>query len=432
MKSQTNPRAAYFQWRKISSGFLLCITVSFYARSQDTAGTYKIMKALPDVLVMADGTPVTSVRQWNTRRRPELLKFFSLNMYGQSPAPPKQIRFRVLDNDPHALGGLATRKQVAVFFNGKPDGPRMDMLIYLPNKVKHPVPVFVGLNFHGNQAINGDTAIRMNTSWMNPKDKGVLNNHATEASRGVSADQWPVEMILKRGYGIATMYAGDITPDYDGSSTTGVQAMYPRLQERGDNFGAIAAWAWGLSRAMDYFETDPQINRKKIILFGTSRMGKAAIWAGATDQRFAVVISNESGAGGAKLFHHWYGENIQRLCTRFPYWYCHNFRQYIGKDTLLPFDQHMVLALIAPRPLYVASAEGSEITDSYGEFLGAKYADPVYRLFHTGGLPASKWPEVNQPVFGRIGYHMRSGKHDILPYDWEQFLHFADMHTGRN
>jgi len=235
---------------------------------------------------------------------------------------------------------------------------------------------------------------------------------------------------LKRGYGVATMYAGDITPDYPGSDTIGVQAIYPKIKKRGDNFAGMAAWAWGLSRAMDYFETDPQIDPKKVILFGTSRMGKAALWAGANDQRFAMVISNESGAGGAKLFHHWYQENIHRLCTVFPQWFCHNFRKYIGRDTVLPFDQNMMMALIAPRPLLIASAVGAKICDPYGEFLGAKAVSPIYRFLGTKGLPITTLPAINHPDFGQVGYYIRSGKHDITPYDWEQFINFADMHLG--
>lgn len=413
--------------KKKISFTLLSLMISLFVFSQDTIGGQ-----LPHVLRMADGTPVKTIKQWKTQRRPEILKIFTQQMYGQSPGRPGKMTFRVMDNKPGALGGIATRKQIRVLFDGRIDGPFMDILLYLPNQVNHPVPVFVGYNFAGNLSINNDTAVLVTTSWMGTKTKGVINNHATEATRGIALNAWPVETILKRGYGLATIYASDVDPDYDNGFKNGIHALYPELQKNGDNFSTMGAWAWGLSRAMDYFETDRAINSKKIIVYGTSRMGKAAVWAGATDQRFAMVISNESGAGGAKLFHHTGGENIANLCKGFPYWFCRNFRQYIGKDTALPFDQHMVLALIAPRPLYVASAQGSNLTDSYGEFLSAKYADPVYRLFHTKGLPVKEMPPVDQAVYGQIGYHNRSGKHDILPYDWEQFLHFADIHFGKN
>ncbi|MDP4291123.1 MAG: acetylxylan esterase [Bacteroidota bacterium] len=395
--------------------------------SQDTISGH-----LPEVLRLNNGTRVTSAQQWITKRRPEILQFFKQQMFGQSPVRPKKMIFKVIDNEPGALGGIATRKQIRVLFDGRNDGPYMDILLYLPNQIKRPVPVIVGYNFAGNQSINNDTAVHISKSWMSANTKGAINNYATEATRGIATVAWPVETILKRGYGLATMFAGDVDPDYDDGFKNGVQALYPELQNRGDNFATMAAWAWGLSRALDYFETDKAVDSKKIIVYGTSRMGKAAIWAGATDQRFAMVISNESGAGGAKLFHHLEGENTTRICKVFPHWFCHNFQKYAGKDSALPFDQHMVLALIAPRPLYVASAQGSNLTDSYGEFLSAKYAAPVYRLFHTNGLPVKIMPPVDHAVFGQIGYHNRTGKHDILPYDWEQFLHFADLHFGTN
>ena len=353
-------------------------------------------------------------------------------MYGQSPGRPANLAFEIFDNNINALNHIAIRRQVRVFFDGKMGAHFLDLLIYYPKDISRKVPIFVGLNFAGNQSIANDTAIKITTSWVSPKTKGVIGNHATELTRGIAAAGWPIEIILNRGYALATIYAGDVDPDFDDEFNNGIHSLYPDFQKRNDNFSTMGAWAWGLSRAMDYFETDPAIDAKKVIVVGTSRMGKAAIWAGATDQRFAMVISNESGAGGAKLFHHLGGEDTKNLCTRFPYWFCKNFQKYKGLDTSLPFDQHMLIALIAPRPVYIASASGSSLTDSYGEFLSAKYADPVYRLFHTKGLPVKEMPQVDIAIFGQIGYHNRSGKHDILPYDWEQFLRFADMHFRRN
>jgi len=272
---------------------LLYALLSLSGFSQDT-----INGQLPDVLRLNNGTRITTSQQWNTKRRPEILRVFTQQMYGQSPGRPKKMIFQLVDNNPTALDGIATRKQIRILFNGRRDGPFMDILLYLPNQIKTPVPVFVGYNFAGNQSISYDTAVPVSTSWMSSKTKGVINNRATDATRGIAANGWPVETILKRGYGLATMYAGDIDPDYDDGFKNGIHALYPELQKSDDNFSTMAAWAWGLSRAMDYFETDGTINSKEIIVYGTSRMGKAAIWAGATDQRFAIVISNESGAGG--------------------------------------------------------------------------------------------------------------------------------------
>lgn len=383
-------------------------------------------KPLPNPLILNNGSPVQSPRQWDTLRRKQLLHLFITQVYGRSPARPPQMIFRVFDDDPHALGGTATRRQIAVFPDGEA-GPRMDILLYLPH-VKGPVPVFLGLNFAGNQTVSNDTAIRMTTSWEYAGNKGVVDHHATQASRGTAAVRWPVAMILKRGYGIATVYAGDIAPDRKDGKMEGVQALYPSFQQGGDNFGVLSAWAWGLSRVMDYFETDTDVDAHRVAVFGWSRMGKAALWAGARDTRFAMVISNESGAGGAKLFHEFPGENIHRLCTHFPYWFCRNFCRYVGKDTVLPFDQHELVSLIAPRPVYIASAEQDSNSDPYAEFLTALAADTVYRFLGAGGLPVKAMPAVNHPVFGRISYHVRSGGHNITRYDWTQYLHFADLY----
>jgi hypothetical protein len=410
---------------------MLGLTAAF-AFGRDANESQVPRPALPDPLVMADGTKVTTIEQWRTRRRPELLELFTREMYGRSPGRPVKMTFKVFDNDRLAIGGKATRRQVTVFFTGEPNGPQMDLLIYLPNAVKGPAPTILGLNFDGNHAVHKDPGIRLSSSWMESRGRGVVDNRATEASRGTASNRWPVEMILDRGYAVATAYRGDIDPDYYDGFKNGVHALYPELQGRGDNFSTIAAWAWGLSRAMDYLETDNDIDARRVAVFGWSRLGKAALWAGATDERFAMVISNESGAGGAKLFSRGVGESIERLNTVFPHWYCTNFRKYNGKDQTLPFDQHLVIALIAPRPVYVASAEQDKWADPQGEFLAAKGADPVYRLFGTEGLPAETWPAVNQPVHGQIGYHIRSGRHDVTDYDWTQYLIFADKHlTGK-
>ena len=406
--------------------FLLHLFVASTAFSQAQQFTQPAYK-LPDPLIDINGKKVTNTREWYARRK-ELLEIFSSQMYGQSPARPAAMTFKVFDNDNKALNGKAIRKQVTVYFTGKEDGPQMDILIYLPNKSKQPAPVFVELNFQGNQSVNADPAIRLSKSWMAPKTRGTVDNHATDSSRGTTSKLFPVEKIIDRGYGIATIYCGDLDPDFDDGFINGVQAMYPELQGRGDNFSTIAAWAWGLSRAMDYFETDKDINSKRVAVFGFSRLGKATLWAGAKDERFAMVISNESGAGGAKLFHRNIGEKIRRLNTVFPHWYCNNFRNYMDKDSILPFDQHMIIALVAPRPVYVASALEDTNSDPEGEFQGAKAAEPVYKLFTKDGLPTDKWPAPNHPVMGQIAYHVRTGKHDVTDYDWSQYLDFADKH----
>ncbi|MCF7974706.1 MAG: acetylxylan esterase [Phycisphaerae bacterium] len=374
---------------------------------------------LPDAMVLASGEPVATAEQWRTQRRNELLSLFRAHMYGQAPGSTAFVqtnRETVLD----ALDGRAIRQQVTLRLSDIPDSPELDLLIYLPKQAaKSPVPVFLGLNFQGNHTIHTDPGIRLCRSWL-PE-----NRQATEASRGAAASRWPVEMILEQGFGLVTLYYGDIDPDFHDAFKNGVHALYPTLQQRSDNFSTIGAWAWGLSRVMDTLETDTQINAKRVAVLGHSRLGKTSLWAGATDERFSLVISNDSGSGGAALFRRCFGERIEDLNTRFPHWFCKAFKQYDYKEDTLPFDQHMLIALMAPRPVYVASATLDTWADPKGEFLAARATNPVYRLFGFEGLPATQWPEPDHPIHGRIGYHLRTGKHDLTAYDWTQYMAFA-------
>ena len=392
---------------------------------------YKVPQyTLPDPLITTSGSPVSDPSAWTQERRAEILQLFKTHVYGEMPGPLSDTHCSILEEG-EALAGRARRRQVRIHFSA--DGPCMDLLLYLPTDATAAVPTFLGLNFFGNHAIQPDSEIHLSSQWMRAEPKnGIVDHRATNASRGVLARRWPVEKILARGYGLATAYCGDLDPDYDDGYQNGIHPLFYREgqhQPDPDQWGAIGAWAWGLSRAMDYLDTDPKIG--PVAVLGLSRLGKTALWAGACDERFAAVISNESGCGGAALSRRCYGETLAHINASFPHWFCDNFRRFSAAEDQLPLDQHMLLALCAPRPLYIASAVEDRWCDPHGEFLAALAATPVYHLFGTNGLPTDQMPEVDQPVMGQIGYHIRSGDHDLTEYAWEQYLTFADIHLPR-
>ena len=388
---------------------------------------------LPDPLTDISGAAVSTAADWRDRRRGEVLRLFEDHVYGHMPGPWEGPSCQRLDENEDALDGRAVRRQTRVRFGDGNAAPAINLLLYLPCGATKPVPTFLGLNFYGNHSIHGDPGIHLSTSWMrNDREHNTTGHRASEASRATAASRWPVADILARGYGLATIYCGDLDPDFDDGYYNGVHPLFyadGQSQPEAHQWGSIGAWAWGLSRGLDILQQDPGVDASRVCVMGHSRLGKTALWAGACDERFALVISNNSGCGGAALARRRYGETVETINKAFPHWFCDNYHAYDGCEDELPVDQHQLIALAAPRPVYVTSAIDDRWADPKGEFLGALHASPVYELLGEGGLCDTQMPPVDKPLTGvRIGYHMRSGGHDVTAYDWDRWMDFADLH----
>ena len=363
---------------------------------------------LPDALTMQDGRKVETADQWYAERRPELLGLFDTEMFGKAPGKYPDTSYEVLEEDRQALGGKAIRRQVKIKFNGT--GRYILVLMYLPNDAGGKVPAFLGINFKGNAAINADPAILY-------PDEGHVRAYGVHPAvpRGAQASRWPVEEIIKRGYGVVTFHTSDVDPDFDDGFRNGVHGIFYNEGQNypaPDEWGTISAWAWGMSRVLDYLESDPDVDATKVASIGHSRLGKTSLLAGIRDERFAMVISNCSGCCGAALSRRRFGETVEAITTHFPHWFCGNFFKYADHEDQLPFDQHEFLALVAPRPLYVASAEQDGWADPVGERLALQEAQKVYDFL---GLDR-----------GLTGYHIREGAHNITLEDWNHYMDFAD------
>ncbi len=384
--------------------FCLLILMSGLAWAQPNFDEAKVgAYVLPDPLRQTDGKPVTGLREWSQLRRPELLALFSQHIYGL--APDKRVNWTVKSSSEQVLGGKAVRMLVTLTLSCEGRNLTLPLLIFRPSK-QPARGVFLGLNFGGNQTVHPDPAIPLCQGWViNSRDMAITANRATEESRGGRAGRWPVEAIVDRGYALCTLAYGDLEPDVKEGFGRGVHRFLG--DERDDSWGAIAAWAWGLSRVADFLEKEPWAGPLAVV--GHSRLGKAALWAGANDERFGLVISNNSGCGGAALFRRNFGETVEKINASFPHWFRRRFHDYNGREAHLPVDQHQLLALMAGRHVYVASAEADLWADPQGERLALEAARPVFEL-----------------VGGSVGYHCRPGRHDMTLYDWERFLDFAE------
>ena len=382
---------------------------------------------LPDPLVMFDGKKIATREQWIKERRPELIRLFQHYMYGELPPAPKSIAAHVERVDPAYFGGKATRKEVTISF-GPPATPEIHLLVVIPNHPIGPKPVFLGINFCGNHTLLDDPAIALPTAWMPDNCAGSRDHHATDAGRGTQKDVWAIEQTIDRGYALACFYCGDVDPDRNDFSD-GIHPHYvaPGQTERGSHdWGSIAAWAFGMHRAVDYLVTDPALDKTRIAAVGHSRLGKTAILSGALDERIALVIPLQAGCGGTAPSRHRVGEQVHQINDRFPHWFCDEFKKFNYQVDRLPFDQNCLVALCAPRPVLVANAEEDTWADPAGQFRVLQGADPVYRLMGLKGLDGHGMPESNTLLDTPLAYYIRPGKHSMTAADWKVFLDFAD------
>jgi len=368
---------------------------------------------MPDPLIRLDGTRVEDGRAWEELRKPELKALFGHYMYGVLPPAPPTIAAKVVIEDRNYFGGKATKKEVEIGF--APAGsPKIRLLLVVPNKRHGRAPAFAGANFNGNHTALADPTITLPTAWMPPNAPGVKDNRATDAGRGKDVGVWSIETVVDRGYALATCYAGDIAPDHPGFADGVFPAFAGTGQSAraGDEWGAVAAWAWGLSRVVDYLRTDPDIDPARIAVVGHSRMGKAAIVAGALDDRIALTIAHQAGCGGTAPSRG-------------------NFQKFNDQVDRLPFDQNCLIALAAPRPVLLTNATGDTWANPAGQFDALKGAASTYRLLGVTGIEETAMPPTDKLVGDRLGYHIRPGKHAMEPRDWTVFLDFADKHLKR-
>ena len=382
---------------------------------------------LPDPLVATDGTRIADAAAWRAKRRPELLRLFEQHVYGRTPiGRPPAMTWRTLRETSFGHGA-GTRREIEIRFFADARPPTL-LNHYLPANQPR-APVILGLNFNGNAAVDPDPALPLPRSDAEESRRGQLVP-ATEKICGAELGRWEIETALRRGAGVATAWCFDMEPDHPSRFAESLRATVAAGQPLApDAWGAIGAWAWGLSRCLDVLQEQPGVDGARVVVFGHSRLGKAALWAAAQDERFAAAISNDSGAGGAALSRRIFGERTHHLNQRFPHWFCTNHRQYDEKENDCPVDQHELLALVAPRPLLVTSATEDLWADPHGEQLSLFHAGPVYRLHGHEPLATDRPPAPGELLNTRTAYFLRPGKHDVTPADWNAYLQFVAKHV---
>lgn len=366
---------------------------------EDKVGTY----ILPNILKTEENKEVKSVEDWENVRRPEVLSLFENEVYGEVPGDFDKLEFSVLNSDEKAMEGKASMKEVQIEVSRNNESVQINVVLFVPTERNEPAPAFLLIN-----------------------NRSALN---TAPLRDTISGFWPAEMVINAGYAIAAFQVDDAAPDNKDSYNEGVLELYPEQLQKDNGMKAIGAWGWAASRIMDYFEKNDDLDASKVVVVGHSRGGKASLWAAAQDKRFAICVSNNSGNTGAALSRRWFGETVEIINTSFPHWFNENYKKYNGKEDDLPVDQHMLIGLIAPRPVYVTSASEDLWADPQGTFLAMKEAEPVYSLYGLHSTLPTELPPHNTPIINSpMGYHIREGKHNLTEYDWSNFIKFADFH----
>jgi hypothetical protein len=388
----------------LKSGFVLLLFVSSAKAQQKEDPELKVPAyTLPEILKTSSGKTVNTVADWENIRRPEIVSLFETEVYGKLPKAFDKITYTVTNDVPNAMDGKARLKQVTIAVWRGEKSVAIHLILFTPNNHKGPAPVFVLIN-----------------------NRGESN---TDPTRKTKSEFWPAEMAIENGYAIASFQNSDLAPDKKETYQNGLLQLYPELAAAPDGMKAISAWAWGASRVLDYFKTDKDIDFSKVGVVGHSRGGKTALWVGALDKRFAMVFASCSGNTGASIARRRFGEKIADINKTFPYWFDDNYKKYNDNEAALPVDQHMLLALIAPRPLYTTNATQDLWADPKGSYLSVQLAQKVYDLYgkHSALPPTS--PPPNTPVINSAqGYHLREGIHNLTAYDWANFIKFANYH----
>lgn len=371
---------------------------------------------LPELLISAEGDTISSADDWINVRRPQVLSLFGNLVYGQVPFPESPVITDIIMQDVNKdfMGGKGTRKEILIRFSNEKGTAGMTILVFVPNKASKPVPAFMLLSFDNNKSLRLE---------VDPNFPNRLRN------------RWPIGEILDRGYAFISVYQQDLIGHNEVNFQRGIQPLFFKDGQsfpKANEWGVLATIGWGAMRALDYLETDEDVDHNKVALMGHSKLGKATLWAAAQDERFALAISAQSGCAGAALWRRRYGETLAKMVTRFPYWLCRNSWKFVNMEDDLPVDQHMLLALIAPRPVYIASGIDDTWADPQGEYLSAYHASKAYHLFGKSGLTSENSPPLGEAIIeSNVGYHIRAGGHSVEMYDWQRFLEFADYHLKR-